>query len=99
MKSSGLKGVLEKLRSRDDRLLWTVNLTAERKLRFQISQAIAGHAGFHCPGYFIVKLILRSTARSKFLEIINLIKSFEFSSSLLALPVLLRESARRAILL
>ena len=33
--SSGLKSVLEKLRSRDG-LVWTVGLTAEIKLRFQM---------------------------------------------------------------
>jgi len=36
--SSGLKSVFEKLRFRDG-LVWTVGLTVEMKLRFQISQA------------------------------------------------------------
>ena len=39
--SSGLKSVLEKLRFRDG-LAWTVGLTVEIKLRFQISPAHCG---------------------------------------------------------
>ena len=37
--SSGLKGVLEQLRFRDG-LVWTLGLTVEIKLRFQISPAL-----------------------------------------------------------
>ena len=39
--SSGLKSVLEKLRFRDG-LVWTVDLTVEIKLRFQISPTQCG---------------------------------------------------------
>jgi len=39
--SSGLKSVFEKLRFRDG-LVWTVDLTVEVKLRFQISKAQCG---------------------------------------------------------
>ena len=39
--SSGLKSVFEKLRFRDG-LVWTVGLTVEIKLRFQISPAVCG---------------------------------------------------------
>ena len=39
--SSGLKSVLEKLRFRDG-LAWTIGLTVERKLLFQISPTLCG---------------------------------------------------------
>ena len=39
--SFGLKSVFEKLRFRDG-LVWTVGLTVERKLRFQISPVWCG---------------------------------------------------------
>ena len=41
--SSGLKSVFEKLRFRDG-LVWTVGLTVEIKLRFQISPALCGRS-------------------------------------------------------
>ena len=40
--SSGLKSVFEKLRFRDG-LVWTVGLTVDIKLRFQVPPASCGH--------------------------------------------------------
>jgi len=65
--SSGLKGVSEKLRFRDG-LVWTVGLTVEIKLSFQILQhGVDGALGFICLHFKSLNLLQKIWCGSELL--------------------------------